>query len=184
MVSAQAQASDCMFGIAAEFEDGEALLEAAEKAREAGYEKMKAYSPYRVEGLAEVLRQDTNVLPWFVLLGLILGAFLAFLMHYLTDVVVYPINIGGRPFYSWQAFTIITFEGAILGAALVNLILLFGLSNLPLPYHPIFNTPNIELASRNRFFLCITVYDKKFDTEETTAFMQSLDALNVSEVQC
>lgn len=184
MASAQVPMTDVsLFGIAAEFEDAEALLGAAKAARDAGYQKMRAYSPYRVEGLAQILRQDTNYLPWIVFAGFLLGGFLGFTMQYVTDVTVYPINVGGRPFNSWQAFLIITFESAILGAALFNLTALFLRSNLPLPYHPIFNTPNIELASRNRFFLCVTVYDEQFDRAETAAFLQGLEALNVSEVQ-
>jgi len=184
MASAQVPMTDVsLYGVAAEFENAESLLEAAQEARDAGYADMRAYSPYRVEGLAQILRQDTNYLPWIVFAGFLLGGFLGFTMQFVTDVTVYPMNIGGRPFNSWQAFMIITFESAILGAALFNLIGLFLRSNLPLPYHPIFNTPNIELASRNRFFLCVTVYDDKFDRTETTAFLQGLGALNVSEVQ-
>lgn len=184
MASAQVPVTDVsLFGVAAEFENGEALLDAAQAARDAGYENMRAYSPYRVEGLAQILRQANNNLPWIVFAGFLLGGFLGFTMQYVTDVSVYPINIGGRPFNSWQAFMIITFESAILGAALFNLLGLFLGANLPLPYHPIFNTPNIELASRNRFFLCITVYDEQFDRTNSAEFLQGLGALNVSEVQ-
>ena len=172
-----------LFGVMAEFEDGESLLEAAEKTREAGYNKVLAYSPYRVEGLAKVLGQDANILPWFVLIALVVGGALAYYMQYVTDVVVYSINIGGRPDNAWQAFSIIVFEAGILFAGLTVLLFLFLRSNLPLPYHPAFNAPNFEQASQTRFFLCVEVTDPKFDLQGTKAFLQSLEPLGVNEVQ-
>ena len=43
----------------------------------------------------------------------------------------------------------------ILAAALSTIIGLLCLNKLPLPYHPVFNTPNFERASEDGFFLCI-----------------------------
>jgi len=183
MVDAAQTKSTPLFGVMAEFEDGESLLEAAEKTRQAGYTRIQAYSPYRVEGLAKVLGQDGNILPWFVLAALIVGGVLAYYMQYVTDVVVYPINIGGRPDEAWQAFSIIVFEAGILFAGLTILGFMFLRSNLPLPYHPAFNAPNFEQASQTRFFICIEVTDPQFDLDETTSFLQSLDSLSVNEVE-
>ncbi|NJL54313.1 DUF3341 domain-containing protein [bacterium] len=55
---------------------------------------------------------------------------------------------------------------------------------LPLPYHPIFNTENIDLASSSRFFLCLETKDSRFHLVQTNEFLHSLEPVNVSEVAC
>lgn len=49
------EAREGTYGLMAEFTDEEALLEAARAARAAGYTRMDAYTPYPVEGLAELV---------------------------------------------------------------------------------------------------------------------------------
>jgi len=172
-----------MFGLAAEFEDDRQLLKAVRQARAAGYEDINAYTPYYVEGLTEAMgKKQSNINYFLVLIGLAVGALLGFWLQYWTDVINYPINVGGRPFNSWPAFLIITFEAAILFAALTAVAVLFLRSGLPLPYHPIFNAPNIELASSERFFLVVRVQDRNFQLRQTREFLQSLDPVSVSEV--
>jgi hypothetical protein len=56
------------------------------------------------------------------------------------------------------------------------------LNGLPMPYHPLFNSPRFALATRNRFFLCIEAVDKKFNRETTAAFLSELKPKGVSEV--
>lgn len=173
-----------LFGVAAEFEDAEALLNAARKARDAGYEKMRAYTPYYVEGLSDILGHRSGIYQWVVLGGLLVGAVAAFYLQYYTDVIDYPLNIAGRALNNWQAFMILTFEVAILVAGLGVGVVMLVQNNFPLPYHPIFNAPGIEMASRSAFFLCIEVGDPRFDTEAAKLFLQGLSPKNVSEVPC
>ena len=44
---------DPIYGIMAEFDSAQALVDAARKTHEAGYKKIDAYSPFPIEGLAE-----------------------------------------------------------------------------------------------------------------------------------
>jgi len=60
---------------------------------------------------------------------------------------------------------------------------MLALNGLPMPYHPVFNVDRFALASRSRFFLCIEARDKKFDTESTREFLQSLGPREVTVVE-
>ncbi|HEX4653382.1 MAG TPA: DUF3341 domain-containing protein [Candidatus Udaeobacter sp.] len=170
-----------VFGLAAEFSVHEDLLRAAEKAYTAGYRRMDGFAPFPVEGLAEALGKRTR-LPLLVLIGGIIGGAGAYYMQWYANLVSYPVNIGGRPMHSWPAFIPITFELTVLCAGLVAFFGALALSGLPRPHHPIFNLPEFERASQDRFFLCIEADDPKFDAENTRAFLQGLNPLNVAEV--
>lgn len=175
---------NCMHGLVAEFADADSLKDAAQQTRDAGYNKIKAYSPFYVEGLNEIIDDTPNVLPWLLFIGLLFGFFIGFALQALASIEGYAINVGGRPLFSWPAFIPVSFEVGVLTAALLLVGGYFVRIGLPLPYHPIFNAENIELASSSRFFLCIEVQDQKFHTQKTREFLEGLGSLNVSEVQC
>lgn len=173
-----------LYGLVAEFGSSEELIRAVKQTRAAGYSDVRAHTPYWVKGLAEALGFKARLLPWLVIGGLILGAVGGYVMQYYTDVISYPINVGGRPFNSVPAFMVICFELAILLGAFAAAGGLLGLSGLPLPYHPIFNVPNFELVSGERFFLCIETSDEQFELRQTSQFLHSLNPKSVSEAQC
>ena len=177
------QNAESMYGLVAEFGDEESLLHAAEQAKAAGYKNLRAFTPFRVEGLAEVLDTHSNVLPWLVVGALFVGAAAGYVMQYYTDVISYPVNVGGRPFNSWPAFVLVCFELAILFGALTTVGGLFLSCGLPLPYHPVFNTADFELSSGRRFYLCIEATDRRFQRQRTRQFLESLGPNAVSEAK-
>src|SRR5712671_3595488 len=142
-----------IYGLLAEFDAPDVLLEAARRAREAGYTRMEAYTPFPVHGLAAELGFHHTRLPLIVLIGGIVGAVGGFFMQWYANVVSYPITIAGRP-----------------------------LNRLPQPYHPLFNIPRFELASRSAFFLSLQKRDPKFDLIETRRFLESLNPRAIYEV--
>ena|SRR5262245_7249487 len=172
-----------IYGLMAEFATPETLVEAAGRAYAVGYRRMDAYSPFPIEGLAEAIGFHKNRLPLLVLCGGIAGCVGGFYLQYWAAVIDFPINVGGRPFNSWPAFVPVTFELTILLAALSAVLGMLALNGLPMPYHPVFNVERFELASRNRFFLCIEAIDAKFDREATRLFFQSVNAQGVYEVE-
>lgn len=172
-----------LYGLVAEFEQVEALEAAADAAREAGYQTMDAYTPYPVEGLDERLGMSPTRLGWIVLAAGIAGALGGFFMQWYANVVFYPLNIGGKPLNSWPNFIVITFEMTVLFASFTAGLFMLGRNGLPRPYHPIFNTPNFEAATRDRFFLCIESRDDRFDLTTTRSFLESQSPLAVSEVE-
>jgi Protein of unknown function (DUF3341) len=172
-----------IYGLLAEFDDANALVNATRQAHEKGYRRMDAYSPFPIEELSEALGFRKTKLPLLVLTGGILGGLTGWGMQYYSAAISYPINVGGRPFNSWPAFIPVIFELTILGAALFAVLGMLALNGLPMPYHPVFNVPRFALASRDRFFLCVEATDLAFDRVNTAEYLRSLGPRDVTEVE-
>jgi hypothetical protein len=171
-----------LYGLLAEFESAEQLVDAARKTRQAGYRHFDALAPFGVEGLDEAMELPPTRVPLIFLLGGIFGGLTGFFMQVYAAVHSYPINVGGRPLYSWPTFIPITFELTILGAGLAGALGMLALNGLPMPYHPLFNSPRFDLASQNRFFLCVEASDSHFEVNQTRDFMRSLGPVDITEV--
>jgi hypothetical protein len=172
-----------IYGLMAEFESPQDLVDAARRARAEGYRKLDAYTPFPVEGLAEALELGTTKVPLLVLIGGVIGALLGYGMQYYVAAVDYPVNVGGRPYNSWPAFIPVTFEMTVLVAGLFAVLGMLALNGLPMPHHPVFNVPRFALASRDRFFLCIEASDPLFDREGTRRFFERSQSRIVTEVE-
>jgi len=172
-----------LYGLMAEFDNPQDLVEATRKTREGGFTKIDAYSPYPIEALTEALDIHDRKLPALVLGGGILGGLCGFALCYWCSVVNFPLNVGGKPYNSVPAFIVPTFECTILVAAFAAVLGMLGLNGLPMPYHPVFNTPRFALASKDRFFLCVEARDPKFDHDETWAFLSRLGPMVVMDVE-
>ena len=171
-----------IYGIMAEFETTKDILEAAHRAREAGYRDMDAYSPFPVEGLSAAVGFPRTWLPVITLIGGLIGCGSGFFLQYYPNAMGFPLDIGGKPFDSWPAFIPITFELTILFAGIFSVVGMIWLNKLPTPYHPVFNVPRFELASQDRFFLCIKSKDPKFDVEGVRRFLEELGPREVNIV--
>jgi hypothetical protein len=173
-----------LYGLLAEFPSAQALLDAVLRTKSAGYSAIDAFTPYPVEKISEeVENHKKSKVPLLVLIGGATGAATAMALQYWTAAVDYPVNVGGRPLFSWPAFIPVTFELTILFAAFATVFGMLALNGLPMPYHPVFGAPRFALASRDRFFLCIEAADPKFDHDGTWRFLQRLQPRQVSEVE-
>jgi hypothetical protein len=171
------------YGLMAEFDSAQALLDAAHKVRGAGYTKTDAFSPFPIHGLDEAIGFHEHKIPKFVLLGGLTGLAAGWGLEYWTQVIAYPLNIGGRPFNAWVSFIPPAFETTILFAAFTAAISMIVLNGLPQPYHPVFNAPSFNLASREKFFLVIEAADAKYDAQGTKSFLESLHPREVVAVE-
>jgi hypothetical protein len=183
MLETHATAQAELYGLMAEFVEPEELLHAAERAREAGYRDMDAYTPMPIEGLAEAIGFRRTLVEQIVFVAGVLGATGGFMLCWWMTVVAYPHIVAGRPLNSWPAYIPITFESMVLVSCIVAVISMLALNGMPHPYHPLFNVKEFERASRDRFFLCIETKDPKFNMDETRSFLESLEPLEVMEVE-
>ncbi|MGH8797588.1 MAG: DUF3341 domain-containing protein [Caldimonas sp.] len=170
------------WGLMAEFATADQLLAAARRAREAGYLQAEGYAPFHVEGLAEALGFTRTRVPFLTFIGGVIGGVGGYFLQWYTAVVDYAINVGGRPAHSWPMFIPVTFEMTILGAAFAAVLALLLGSGLPNLYHPVFNAPDFDLATRNRFFLCLRSDDPGFERAAAAELLDSMQPLRRCEV--
>ena len=172
-----------LFGVMAEFDSGQELVDAARQTMARGFTKVEGYSPLPIEELNDIIHQSRTVLPKLVLAGGLTGMATGFSLQYWASVLAYPMNIGGRPLASWPSFIIPSYELTILFSGLTAAIGMIMLNGLPQPYHPVFNVPRFSLASSDKFFLVIESVDPKFDQRGTTEFLRGLGAKGVYDVE-
>jgi hypothetical protein len=172
-----------LFGILAVFRTSDAVTNAAARLRQSGYSAFDAYTPYAVEGLDRIIRPGRNVLlPLLMFVGALAGAALAYWIQYWDEAVSYPLNVGGRPFNSWPAFAVSTFEFMLLAAVTAGFLGMLAASGLPRLYHPMFESRAFERASRDRFVICVEATDPNFDTASIRALFGELGAERIEEV--
>jgi hypothetical protein len=172
-----------VYGVVAQFGSVEEIMTASERVRDAGYKKIDAYTPFPIEGLDDALGHEPTRLGWVVLAAGIAGGLGGFLLQWWSNTTYFPLNIGGKPLNSWPNFIVIMYELTILFSAFTAGLFMLARNGLPRPYHSIFNTPNFENASRDKFFLCIESRDPQFDLDTARAFLESLSPERVSEVE-
>ena len=171
-----------LYGFLAEFDNPEALKTAIRRAREEGFRNMDAHTPFPVEGLAEELGVHHSRVPMIVFTFGLIGALTGAVLQYYSAVIDYPLNIGGRPLNSWPAFVIVSFELTILFGGVSAVLGMLALNGLPKPHHPLFNVPQFDRATRDRFFFGIEATDPRFDPEKTRHFLESLQPEGVYAV--
>jgi hypothetical protein len=170
------------FGVLAEFIEADELVAAAARVRDLGYRNVECYSPLPVEGLADAIGFHRTRMPRVVLIGGIMGGTAGFALQYWTTVIDYPLNVGGRPLFSWPSFVPVVFEMTVLFAALSAVLGMLAMNGLPQPHHPLFAMPQFDRATQDRFFLTIRAQDPLFDEEKTRRLLVQLGAKEVVDV--
>ena len=170
------------YGLVARFEDAGRLVDAARELRAQHYTHFEGYSPYPVEELDHIVK-GPNFLPAIVLTGGVLGAITAWWMQTYIAVWDDPINVGGRPLYSWPSFVIILFELTVLFASLAAFFGMLVLAGFPRPNHPLFGVPGFASVTRDGFFLCVEAVDPLFHLERTSSLLKQFDPIEVREVE-
>ena len=175
-------ASQPLHGVMAEYDSGQALVDAARTTMAQGFTKVEAYTPVPIEELNDIIHKKRTILPKLVLTGGLTGMATGFALQYWASVIEYPMNVGGRPMASWTAFIVPSYELTILFSALTAAIGMALLSGLPRPYHPVFNVERFSMASSDKFFLVIESTDARFDQRAASEFLRSTGAKGVYDV--
>ncbi|MCA0360442.1 MAG: DUF3341 domain-containing protein [Armatimonadetes bacterium] len=184
------------YGVVAEFETSEELIEAAKAARAAGYKDIDGYSPIPVHGLTDAMEWKDDKLGWVVFIHGVGGFLAGYLLQWWTSqginvsntalqvngLLPYPHNVGGKPLFSIPAFFPPAYELTILFAAFGAVFGMFAFNGLPKPHHPIFNAAAMTRASSDRYVLCVEATDPRYDEDAIETFLHSLKPLSVERV--
>lgn len=171
------------YGLLAEFDTPDELIHAAQQAHHDGWRRMDCYTPYPVEEAAEAIGFHRNWVPMVTLIGGLVGVSSMFLFETWISVWAYPLNIGGRPLYSWPAFIVPAYELTILFAGLSAAFGMLAMNGFPALYHPLFNASNFrDGATSDKFFLCLEANDPKFDLVNAKVYLERFKPISVVEV--
>ena len=171
------------YGILARFEDPKALLDGTEKVRDFGYKHFDCHTPYPVHGLDDAMGLKRSILGYIVGAGALGGALLGLALQWFASTYDYAIVISGKPYFSWQAYMIITFVMMVLGGALASLLGMFHLNKMPEFNHPLFNSEIFQRSTDDAFFISIESSDKLYDNQNTTDFLSSIGAKDIEVVK-
>jgi len=175
--------ADKIFGILAEFKTPASILDAAGRAYAEGFRQFDCHTPFPVHGLDRAMGLAASKVPWLVLGGGLTGGSCGLLLQWWTSAVSYPLIIGGKPLFSYQAFVPVTFELTILLASFGAVFGMFALNRLPMFYHPIFRAPTFHRATDDRFFLSIEAKDPRFDVARTRQFLEAIGGENITVLE-
>ena len=162
--------------ILARFSDLEALRGAEGRMRDAGVDRLVSYTPF--EPPEEGTAAEASILPLFILLGGLLGGIGFFLLQTYADVWAYPMNIGGRPDFSWAPYVPNAFEVGILCAVATGFFGFLIAAGLPRLYAPVDRFYMFGEASRDGYFLLV----ETAEPARHRALIEALHPLRVEEM--
>ncbi len=82
-----------------------------------------AFTPYPVHGLDAVLGLKRSLLGRPVLTMILIGFCIGLHMCWYTMAQDWPLNVGGKPYFAWPTFLVVSLETGLLLGALANLLI-------------------------------------------------------------
>ena len=148
--------SERAFAVVGMFDSAQALVDAIPRVKASRLGRLEAYTPYPVHGVESALGLRRSPLGGMVLVAGVLGAATALLFQWWMSAVDYPVAVGGKAPFSWQAFVPVMFEVTVLFATFTGgLGMLLLLNKLPFYGHPLLSSKAIAAITRDKFALAV-----------------------------
>lgn len=171
------------YALLAEFAHPGELLAAARKTREAGYRRFDTYSPFPVHGMDAAMGLRRSPVGFIVGVLCVTGAVAGFTLQSWVSTAAYPLVISGKPFFSYQAFVVVTFALFVLLGTFGAVFGMLRLNRLPRLHHPLFESELFRKATDDGFLLAIEAGDPRFEETATRAFLESIGGRNIELVR-
>ena len=178
-----------IFGI---FDNPEQISKAAKLTHQRGYTNFDCLTPFPVHGLEFDMGLKRSKIPyitfWLGLTGFFISLSLQTLIHEqilppiwsyfdsFPNIRSYPLNIGGKPTFSWPPMVPILFELTVLIGGHSTVIGLVMLSRLYRPFRRVLH----PLITDDKFCLWIPSDSKNYSEEGVASFLKELGAKEIS----
>ncbi len=180
-----------VFGL---FDSPEKISGAAKKAHEKGYTNFDCFTPFPVHGLELDMGFKRSKVPYITFFMGLTGLAIAFILQSMVHEQViprwweffdpypnlrsYPLNIGGKPTFSWPAMIPICFELTVLIGGHSTVIGLILLARLYRPFRKVLH-PDL---TNDKFGLWIPSDSAQYSEESVKQFLTELGAKEITTV--
>jgi hypothetical protein len=167
-----------MRGVLAEFATERMLEEALARLRADGIEAIETYTP---KALAADETGNGSVLPLLIFIAGMFGACAMYALETYSDVVNWPVDIGGRPEFSWPAFVPIAFEVGILFAISTGFFGYLIINGLPKLWVPVDECVAMREAMRAGWIVAVSPANPA-DLARARRLLEALHPLSVEDI--
>ena len=170
-------------GLVGLFDDPDALLRAAEQVRDSGHKRWDCHTPYPVHGLDDAMGLKPSPVPYVTITAGFIGLATALLLTGGLSVWHYPIHVGGKALFSWQAFVPIYFELFVLFAAISTLAAVIYFGRLGRWHSPLHDSGVMEEITRDRYAIVLNHEGSERTPEELRGLLERAGCRDVRPLQ-
>jgi len=167
-------------GAVALYPSPDALVAGLEEARKRGFSRLDVVSPYPLHGIDHLLGKGPSKLGYVALVAGLLGVTLSKVAQWWMSQVDYPLNVGGKPLFSWPAFLPVTFELMVLFASIATVISMLAIFNrLPQYGSSLLRSPLMRDLTCDKFGMVVDARDPQFTSGGIREALGGADVLGV-----
>lgn len=165
-----------MSALLADFAEQMALESAVKALAEHRFARVETYTPMPREK-----QSAGSTLPLCMFVAGMLGFIGFFLLMTYGDVTAYPLDIGGRPKFSWPAFVPIAFELGVLCAMATGFFGFFIVCRMPQLYRPEDQCAAMRGATRDQWLVMVDCQDAQ-ELAAARVLLARLAPVSIEEV--
>jgi hypothetical protein len=155
------------------------LVKAAKRTRDMGITKAEAISPFPLHGIDEALGIPRSSIPWVTFIFGMTGCLFGVWFTWYVAAHDWPVNIGGKPMWSFAAFIPIIFETTVLLAALSSVGAMILINGLP-KVDPVVIDPAL---TSHKFALFVPESDSAYNADQLEKLFKEMGADEVRKAE-